>query len=126
MKTLFLFMALALSACSQLDYHATAKNGNTEDLKLTTFGGSQSLESAGGTRYTSNHNKTAGQFFQTVAAVAGAIGNSVNVGHTEHTAQLKDTNAAGVAKNASNNAAATDQLKIVTDGANEAAKIAKP
>lgn len=125
MKNLTLiFVAMILSACSQLDYHATAENGSTENLKLTTFGGSQSLESAGGTRYTSNHNKTAGQFFQTVAAVAGTIGQSVNVGHAEHTAQIKDTNAAGVAKNASNNATAE-----VINGQNtalEAAKIPTP
>lgn len=99
-----IILALFCASCVNFKYSATAKDGNTETFALNSFGGSQSLESAGGTRYTSNHNKTAGQFFQTVAAVAATLGNAYVGAAGEVTARAKDANAASVTKNASNNA----------------------
>lgn len=121
MRTLAaLLLCLLCVSCSQLDYSAVAANNSTEHIKLTTFGGSQSLDSAGGTRYTSNHNKTAGQFFQTVAAGFAAWANTASAAAGEVTSRVKDTNAAGVAKNASNNAAA-----VQINGQNTALETAK-
>ncbi len=66
MRNILPLLVGLLCACSKLDYHADAK-AKTEDINYLTFGGSSAIDSAGGTRITQNHNKTAGQFFQTAA-----------------------------------------------------------
>jgi FlaG/FlaF family flagellin (archaellin) len=55
-----------------MDYEATTPKG-TEKFAYKTFGGSSVLDSAGGTRLTQNHNKTGGQFFQAVTAIAAGV-----------------------------------------------------
>lgn len=71
----FRFLLLAfcsLTSCTQLKYSATTKAGS-ETFAYNSFGGSGALDSAGGTRLTHNHNKSAGQFFQAVTAIAGGV-----------------------------------------------------
>lgn len=72
MRTFLSLILAALCSCSQLEYTATT-NAGTESFKYTSFGGSETMETAGGTRYVGNRNKSTGQFFQTVTAVAGGI-----------------------------------------------------
>ncbi len=126
MKAVLVFLPLCLSACMHMDYLATAPGGATEHINLSSFGGSQTLDSAGGTRYTSNHVKTAGQFFQTVAAGLTGYFNHANLVAGEATTRLKDTNKTNLGVVNSNNKAATDQLNITTNGATEVAKLQKP
>lgn len=118
-------VALCLSACAQMDYHATAQNGNEEEIHIKTFGGSQTIDSAGGTRWTTNHNKTAGQFFSTLAAFFGFGAQAYANGVTGATAQAAGASAERITINGQNTKAATDALQITTGGANEAARIAK-
>ncbi len=108
-----------------LDYHATAENGSQEDIHIKTFGGSQTIDSAGGTRWTTNHNKTAGQFFSAVTAWFGFGANAYAKGVDGATAQAASASAERITVNGQNTKAATDALQITTDGANKAAEIAK-
>ncbi len=124
MRTILSILILfSATSCAQLKYAAVAPTGGTENLTLTTFGGSQSLESAGGTRYTSNHNKTAGQFFSTLAALATVGGNAYVSGAKEVTNRAVSANAAGVAKNASDNAAAAAAAEAAAKAATANAAI---
>lgn len=115
MRPFPLILACFLASCSDLKYAAVAPNGGTENLHLTTFGGSQSLESAGGTRYTSNHNKTAGQFFSAVTAVATVGANAYVGGAKEVTSRAVSANTSKATINASNNATKVELGKQATD-----------
>jgi len=86
---LLLLLPLMVASCSTTKYAASVSPDGTknESLAYNTFGGSSVIETAGGTRVAQNHNKTGGQFFQTVAAVAGSVSaayvkNSDNVAAT--------------------------------------------
>ena len=86
MKAILTILCLLSASCVQLKYSAQTPKG-TETFALNSFGGGGVLDSAGGTRFTHNHNKSAGQFFQTVATVAGSVAgayakNSDNVAAT--------------------------------------------
>lgn len=70
-------LALALCSCAQVKYSAfNAKTGATETFTLNMLGGSEAMESAGGTRWTGNRNKSFGQGAQAVTAIAGGISAS--------------------------------------------------
>jgi hypothetical protein len=91
-------MLAACVSCSTFDYSADAI-AKTEVIHFKTFGGSSALDSAGGTRLTQNHNKTAGQFFQTVSAVAGTVAagyvqHGLNASNATTTQQLNTSTAA--------------------------------
>jgi hypothetical protein len=124
---LLILAVQALASCEHFDYTAsTDSRGNkSEHMLLDSFGGSQTTETAGGTRHTSNHNKSFGQAAQAVTAIAGGITNVAGTKVTEGTIRLKDTNATKLGITNSNNKAATDQLQITTEGANKAAEILK-
>lgn len=76
MKSLIkLLPLLFLCSCQAIKYSATSPTKTQpgkEDFVIASFGGSRTIDTAGGTRYTSNENKTAGQFFQTAGIGVGA------------------------------------------------------
>lgn len=127
MKRSHILLALLLASCEGFDYTAsTDSHGNKfEHMHMNSLGGSQTTETAGGTRHTGNYNKSFGQGAQAVTAIAGGITNVAGAKVTEGTVRLKDTNATKLGITNSNNKAATDQLDITTKGANEALKIQK-
>jgi len=110
MKTTLIILILALCSCAQLEYSATTKAGS-ESFKYVSFGGSESMETAGGTRYTGNRNKTAGQFFQTVTAVAGGISAASVSKSNNALSATQSTNAAAVTKNAADNVTKQTAIK---------------
>lgn len=86
-------IASLLCSCSTFDYTASIDPAGvkSEHVAYNTFGGSSVMDTAGGTRLTQNHNKTGGQFFQTVATGLAAWGRSAVVS--------SDNNAATAAGN---------------------------
>lgn len=113
MRTLLFLPVIVLASCSQFDYYAdgTAK---IESAHFKTFGGSSALDTAGGTRLTQNHNKTAGQLFQAVTAVAGGISASVARKSDNALSATKDTNAVKESIHATSTAADLEKFKIGT------------
>lgn len=109
---LFSQLSLLLSSCSTFTYTATAPNGGTETVAYNTFGGSSSLETAGGTRLTQNHNKTGGQFFQTVTAVAGGISAAYAKNSDNALTATQSNNATSVANTTTKANAAVETAKI--------------
>lgn len=123
MRTISIILCALLCACSQFKYTATSPSG-TETVAYTSLGGSSSMETAGGTRLTQNHNKSFGQGAQTATSIAGGISLSVARKSDNAFKATQDTNAAGVATNANNNATSVELAKIAAEA--EAAKLAKP
>lgn len=112
MKSLLSLLAALLCSCvSSIDYTATAPDGGTEHMHVAgLLGGSEAFETAGGTRWTGNRNKSFGQGAQVVTAIAAtAAGAYVN-------SSLNASNAA-TTQQANAQAAATAQAKIAADAA---------
>ncbi|MCE9518165.1 MAG: hypothetical protein K8R87_01140 [Verrucomicrobia bacterium] len=114
--SLLLTLSLLCSCVGKVKYAATAPNGGTEVMEVWgLFGGSEAFETAGGTRWTGNRNKSFGQGAQAVTTIAGGIayGKAVNSNN------LAKTNAAiqqtAQQKNAA--AAATEQARIAAEQA---------
>lgn len=107
-KSIALAVSIFLTACAQVKYTATTPKGS-ESFTMTTLMGSEVLDTAGGTRWTSNKVKNGGQFFQAVTTVAGSVAgayvkNSNNAAATAAGAQAT-TQAVAAGKEATAQAA---------------------
>jgi hypothetical protein len=78
---LLILPSLFLVSCSTMKYKASVSPDGVknEEFAYNTFGGSSAIDTAGGTRVAQNHNKTGGQFFQTVATGLAAWGRAAVV-----------------------------------------------
>lgn len=98
MRLILLLTSLLCVSCAELKYTATTSKGS-ESFRYTSFGGSGTLESAGGTRLTQNHNKTAGQFFQAATAIGIGLANAsvTKAENASNAATQQQSNAAAAA-----------------------------
>jgi len=115
------FIALLSVSCSTMDYEATTNKG-TEKFAYRTFGGSSVIDTAGGTRVAQNHNKTGGQFFQTLAAGLAAWGRAFTINSDNNLAATQSAQAADVTNTAAREA--TKQADIAAEAATNAIKFA--
>ena len=76
MKAITPIFLLALASCvGPIDYQASVDPHGVKMERMRTwgfFGGSESFETAAGTRWTGNRNKSTGQFFQAATAIVGS------------------------------------------------------
>lgn len=108
-------LCLLLIACSSVNYVAyNAKTGNYEQLKMTNVGGSEAIETAGGTRFTGNRIKNTGQLIQ---AAASTFLSWFGV------EALKSNNALAATENTNATKLASEEIAAKTAAAAEAAKL---
>lgn len=98
MKTLLnIILAGLLSACvGKIDYTASAGDKSEHMQVWGLFGGSEAFETAGGTRWTGNRNKSFGQAMQAAAAVAGSVASASVSKAQEVTKQKANDNATAI------------------------------
>jgi len=127
MKHLASLLLACLCSCSNFQYTATAPDGGTETVAYFTFGGSSAMETAGGTRLTQNHNKTAGQAMQAATAIAGGItaAYTKNSDNAVTTSATQSNNAAATAKVISDNKTAVEQARIAAEASEAALKLTR-
>lgn len=108
MRAILLFPVMAFVSC--VNYHDMYNN------RYTSVGGDADVTFPGGGHMTHSHTGSFQHFMQGAVAITGSVAGAIVQKSSDSLAGIKDTNAAGVTKNAQDNATqqAADKLKAAS------------